>query len=386
MRQDIESILPKIIQIRHKLHQHPELSFAETTSMEIIRDALEEFGLSPQCGIGKTGIVCEIDSGRPGDVVGFRADFDALAIEEATDLPYASTNSGVMHACGHDGHAAILLCVAGVLANNTHLFNGKVICVFQPAEETGEGAQAMLLDDTLTRYPIDQIFALHNFPKYPAGQVTVKDGCVLAGMERFTITFTGVAGHASIPEACSNPITAAARFQMDIAEDIANVKDEDALAEINLTHIESIQSDSINVTPSQVTIKGVTRASSLPSQQRIRQRLEEKISSFSQDLGIRMSLNITHSCPPTINDTDATNRLRHAAKTALGHTGFEELNRTLATFDDFAYWSEQVPGCYFFIGNGSDSPMVHTAQYNFNDEIIAPAARVFLNLVIDKSL
>lgn len=382
----INQLLPKIKTIRHTLHAHPELGFAEKKTMQIIAKALREFNLSVQEGIGETGLVAVVDSGKPGQTIGLRADIDALAINETTQLSYTSKHHGQMHACGHDGHTAIMLCVAGVLATIREQFTGKVVFIFQPAEELGSGAKAMLDDDLLSQYPLDLAYTLHNFPLFPAGHFAVKKGCILAAMDAFRIEISGVAGHASIPEKCINPIEIAATLQMQLQNTLAAEFKHDPMTSINMTQINSPPSASINVTPGTVTLQGITRAGSDTSLTQLRQTIKTQLKQIATHYEAKIDIAFTHTCPATINTEEPTQQLIDAVNQTLGNDKLKILESSLATFDDFSYFLQQLPGCYFLIGNGETNHMVHTSNYDFNDDIILPAARVLIQLIKQSQL
>lgn len=378
----ITPLLSNIKEFRRQLHSYPELGFEETKTLELICNALQPLGLKVETAIGKTGIIAILDTGKPGKTIGIRADFDALSIHEENTFDYASKYKGRMHACGHDGHTAILVCVAGVLAAIKDKIAGKIIFLFQPAEELGEGAKAMLDDEILKKHTIDAIFALHNFPLSPAGHITVKDQCVLAGMDTFEITIEGVAGHASIPEKCLNPISIATTLQVEIDKKLQLIKVEDPISSLSFTSIASNSAESINIIPKKVCLKGITRFSSCETQETMRKSIKNTIDSLSSETGAHINILYQHTCPTAINAEEPTKYLISAVKNELGEERLKLLGHPLAAFDDFAYFLEKIPGCYFFIGNGEDSEMVHTARYDFNDEIILPATKVLTRAVL----
>lgn len=382
IEQRLISILPAIKQLRQQLHASPELSFRETETVKIIKSALLSFGVEVVSNVGKTGLVAVLDTGRPGHIIGFRADFDALSISEKNTFQYKSTNEGVMHACGHDGHTAILVCLAGLLTSIKESLSGKMIFIFQPAEESGEGAKAMLKDGILKKYPMDAIYALHNFPKFPAGRVATKSHCILAGMDAFEVTVRGNGGHASIPERCVNPITVASIFQEIVGKSIGSVDIDDSMCSINFTEIRSLSGESINVIPDSLILKGITRFSSEVSQSSLRHVLTDAAATVSQNNDSVINITYHHSCPISVNAPDPTRKLIDAVQYAQGEDSITVLENPLAAFDDFAYFLDAVPGCYFLIGNGVDSEMVHTANYDFNDDIILPAVNVLAHVVL----
>ena len=382
LEEHIKSLLPEMKNLRKQLHISPELGFEETETVKIISNALRPFDLKIMSGVGKTGLIAVLDTGRPGKSIGIRADFDALSIHEKNTFNHASKNKGRMHACGHDGHTAILACLAGVLSSIKDNLSGRVIFIFQPAEELGEGAKAMLEDGVLERYPLDAIFALHNFPLFPAGHITVKDQCILAGMDTFEVVIEGLAGHASIPEKCLNPISIAARLQVEVDKKLHLIKDRYPMCSLNFTKIASNTSESINIIPEKSFLKGITRFPSQEAQEAIKKILEDTGALLSESSGASINITYQHTCPITTNAAEPTEKLINAAQQELGEDCFKLLEHPLAAFDDFAYFLNKVPGCYFFIGNGESSEMVHTAHYDFNDEIILPATKVLARVVL----
>jgi hippurate hydrolase len=381
---EINKILSTIIDIRHQLHACPELAFTEHKTTNIISDALINFGYSEIKRFGNTGLVTVLDSGRAGKMIGLRADFDALAIQESNLLPYSSKNPGKMHACGHDGHAAILLAVAAVLAQLKDKLNGKIVFIFQPAEELGEGAKAMMDDGLLEHYALDEIYALHNFPHFSSGHIAVKEGCILAGMDAFEIEIEGKAGHASIPEKCINPIAISTQLQLELEEKMKSIIQNDPLSSLNITNIFSETSESINVIPKKVTLFGITRVGSCDTQDLVKKMIAKQATVLSNKYEAKVNVIFKYTCPPTLNTKEPVTKLIGAAKKHLGESKVKLLDHALAAYDDFAYFLQNIPGCYFFIGNGETSEMVHTDKYNFNDEIIKQATLTFVNLVIDQ--
>lgn len=362
--------LARLTQWRRHLHAHPELSGRETATSSFLQARLTELGIPFTAGVGGKGIVATLS--RPGSnrSVGLRGDIDALPIAERNDVAYASTTPGVMHACGHDGHAIALLGAAAALAADPD-WKGTVQFVFQPAEENGEGAKAMIADGLFERFPMERIFAFHNWPGLEAGTIAVHDGPVMAAGGRWEVTLHGLAGHAAIPHQTRDPILAAAHLIMGLHSIVSrNVDPCDAV----VLSIGQIQGGVVsNQIPESVTLVGTLRTYRQEVRETVIKRMEALIAGTCEAYGMRADVEILSTGRPIIN-TPAEARLAAAAGNAIGAKVRTDL-RPSTTGDDFSFLIKDRLGTYAWIGNGPAGPdgELHNARYDFNDAILPVA-------------
>ena len=364
-------LLAKLTQWRRHLHAHPELSEQEGATSAFLQERLTELGIPHEAGIGGAGIVATLS--RPGSnrSVGLRADMDALPITERSTLPYGSTRPGVMHACGHDGHSVALLGAAGALAADDG-WKGTIRFIFQPAEENGVGAKAMIADGLFERFPMERIFAFHNWPGLEAGSVAVHDGPVMAAGGRWSVTLHGLAGHAAIPHLTRDPIVAAAHLIMGLQTIVArNVDPVDAV----VLSIGQIQGGVVsNQIPASVSLVGTLRTYRQEVREAVIARMESLIAGTCQAYGMRADVEILSTGRPIIN-TPAEAEMAVAAAHAIGAPVRRDI-RPSTTGDDFSFLIGERPGAYVWIGNGPAGPdgELHNARYDFNDAILPVAA------------
>ncbi len=366
-----KSDLDWLIAVRHHLHQHPELSCEEAATADYIAARLAELGIPAQTGIGGFGLVATLKGHGNGLAVGLRADMDALAITETTDLPYRSQNPDVMHACGHDGHMTILLGAAMILKRRS--FAGQIHLIFQPAEERIGGARLMLEDGLLQRFPMRQIFGLHNWPGVPAGQIVVHDGPVMAGTSEFTLRFTAAGGHASMPHLTGDPLLAGGHFMTGIQQVVARSVDplESAVVTVGTFHGGSAQ----NIIPQAAELTGTLRAFRAETLLHLQDRLRAIAGAAAEIAGCGMDLTFDPGlCRPVINTPAERDIMRKAVQKAGLMLG-EAMAPSMGG-DDFGEFLQHLPGAYAFLGNGerSDETGLHQPKYDFNDAIIAPGA------------
>jgi amidohydrolase len=366
---------------RRDLHAHPEIAFEERRTAGVVAARLESFGLDEvHSGIARTGVVGVLRAGSGGRAIGLRADMDALPIHEASGRPYASTVPGKMHACGHDGHTTMLLGAARYLAE-TRNFDGTVYFIFQPAEENEGGGRVMVEEGLFERFPVEQVFGMHNWPRMPLGTFAMRPGPVMAAADRFAITLTGSGGHGAMPHACRDPLVAGAQIVSALQTIVSRQVDpvESAVVSVCQFHAGAID----NVIPQTATLSGTAR-SFLPE---VRDLLERRIVEIGHGvaaaLGIKAEAVFERGYPPTVN-TEASTEL--AAGAAVDVVGAERVNREppqVMGAEDFAFMLEKRPGAYVFIGNGGgpDAPMVHNPAYDFNDEALPLGASYWSRLV-----
>lgn len=377
----IADMLPEISKWRQDIHAHPELEFQVHRTASLVAEKLRAFGVDEIVeGIGQTGVV-GIINGRTNSssrVVGLRADMDALPIIEATGLPYASTHAGRMHACGHDGHTAMLLGAARYLCE-TRNFDGQVAVIFQPAEEFGAGGREMVEDGLMDRFNIEEIYGMHNWPGIPVGHFALVPGPIMASADQFSIDVTGRGGHAAMPETCVDPIVASTHIiqalQTIVSRNIAGTDH----AIISITTIRS-EGDSFNVIPQTVHMKGTVRALDGDIQDQVEKRMHEVVENTSRALGVTSVLDYDRGYPVTVNASTQTDIAASVAAQVAGTAQVDrEITPTMGS-EDFSYMLKARPGAFIFIGNG-DSAALHHPEYNFNDEVILNGCSYWIQLV-----
>lgn len=377
LRQLIDEMTPYFTEIRQKLHKHPELGYQEELTATVVAHQLKQMGLDVVIGVGGTGVVAIIDSGRPGKTIALRAELDALPMTEMTEVPYKSTHTGKMHACGHDGHITTLLMAARALCNFKNSFNGKVKLIFQPAEEGGgAGAAAMIQDGVLESPDVDAIFAYHNYPGFAVGTVQTRAGTVLSGNTNFTLTVYGKGGHAASPDLNIDPILMGAVLIKNIHDLKLGSGQIISVTEIN-------GGSSKNIIPDYIIIGGTLRYITLSDRERMTQQLAAVMNETVSAYGGRASIELVDHYPPTVNSSAET---EHVFKVARRLFGKEKvgLKQTISrAAEDFSFYLERVPGCYFFMGNGENSASCHNSEYDFNDDLLPNAAELLCCIAID---
>ena len=365
---------------RRDLHAHPELGFEERRTAGLVADRLEAFGLEVYRGIGRTGVVGALRVGNSPRSVGLRADMDALPIREATGLPYASRHDGRMHACGHDGHTAMLLGAARYLAE-TRGFEGQVFFIFQPAEEGLGGAQAMIEDGLFEQFPCDAIFGIHNRPKLPVGKFAVRSGAMMAGGAFFDVDVEGVGAHGARPEASVDPVVAASHMVGAIQSVVArNVKPTDT-AVVSVTRLHA--GEAYNVIPQTARIGGTVRAFSMDVMALIEDALGRIAKGTAESFGARAAVDFRTIFRPTVNDPSEAEFAASICAEVAGAGNVERNPPLIMASEDFSFMLDRVPGCYVNLGNGDAEGAceVHNPGYDFNDESLPLGASFFARLV-----
>ncbi len=352
---------------RRDIHQHPEILFEVHRTAALVADKLREFGCDEVVtGIGRTGVVGIIRgrTGKSGRTVGLRADMDALPIEEATGLDYASKTPGAMHACGHDGHTAMLLGAAKYLAE-TRNFDGSVAVIFQPAEEGGGGGREMVDDGMMDRFGIDEVYGMHNWPGRPVGSFAIRAGAFFAATDVFDIVVEGKGGHAAKPQEVIDPTVTASQIVMAL-QTIAS-RNADPVKQIVVSVTSFVTSSTaFNVIPQRVTLKGTVRTLDADTHDLAESRLNEIVTHIATAFGCRAQVDYTRNYPVMENSETETGYAIDAAKKISGDC--EEAPLVMGG-EDFAFMLNARPGAYILVGNG-DTAMVHHPEYNFNDEAI----------------
>jgi hippurate hydrolase len=361
-------LLPQITAWRHDFHSHPELQFAVHRTASRVAALLRDFGCDEVTeGVGRTGVVGVIRgrSDSRGRVIGLRADMDALPITEATGVPYASTTPGAMHACGHDGHTAMLLGAAQYLAE-TRNFDGTAVVIFQPAEEGGGGGREMVKDGLIDRWGIDEVYGMHNWPGLPVGQFAIRPGAMMAAADQFEVVVTGKGGHAAKPHDCIDTTVVAAHIVVAL-QTIAS-RNVDPLKQV-VVSVCTVETDSSahNVIPQVVKMRGTVRTMDPGVQDFVERRLGEIVTGTAMALGARGELHYQRGYPVTINAPENTAFAAEVAR-AVGAAVDTDAAPVMGA-EDFSFMLNERPGAYIFLGNG-DTAMVHHPAYNFNDAAI----------------
>ena len=363
---------------RRHLHTIPELSFDCPKTAAFIKERLEEIGVDEiHEGIAQTGIVAIINGKGAGTTVGLRADFDALPIEEETGVEYASTHAGKMHACGHDGHTAMLLGAAKYMAE-TRNFSGRVALIFQPAEEDGGGAQVMCQEGMMDKFDIAEVYGIHNFPGAEFGAFFTTPGPIMAAVDMFTITINGRGGHGAMPHEAADPVVAACGIVQAIQTIISrNVKSgQEKVISVTQIHTGSAS----NIIPDTAMINGTVRTFDKETRDTIQRRMAEIVQGQAASYGVEAVLDYEEGYPATLNAPEQTEFAANVARSVVGDAKVEAKFPKVAGSEDFAYMLEERPGAYLFLGAGEGAGL-HHPKYNFNDEIAPVGASFFVQLV-----
>ena len=380
-----EYLHPTMCNWRHDIHRHPELGFEEHRTAKKVASLLQEWGIETHTGVGSTGVVGVIKRGTGSRMLGMRADMDALAIDEQNTFDHCSQHMGKMHACGHDGHSAMLLGAASYLAD-TKDFNGTVHFIFQPDEEHGQGAQAMIDDGLFERFRIDSIYGLHNMPGLPEGQFIVRPGSLMASESSFEIIIDGVGGHAAMPHRGIDPIVVGSQIILALQTIVSrNLSAIEETAVVSAT--EFLTNGTVNVIPSQVTIKGDCRCFTEASLEKIEASMERIVAGICHAAGAQYSFNFLNTFYPTVNSPRETEIAVRSAITVLGEGNVETNCLPLTISEDFSSMLRVKPGCYGLLGNGVESVggcALHNPEYDFNDRILEYGARYWVQLVNDQ--
>lgn len=382
----IDRVLPAITTIRRDIHTHPELGFEETRTAALVAETLRGWGLEVTEGVGRLGVVGTLRGRRPGQgAIALRADMDALALTERTGLPYASANAGRMHACGHDGHTAMLLGAAQILAEAPD-FAGTVHFVFQPAEEGRGGAQAMLADGLFDRFPVDAVYGMHNMPGVPVGSFATRAGPLMAASGRWTVAFRGTGGHGGNSAHLATDITVAQAIFIQALQTIVarNVAATDS-AVVSVGHIAGGSPDALNVMPSEVLVGGTMRAFTPPVQALVERRIRELAEQSAAMVGATAEVTLWWNTVPLINHGRETDAMLTAARALVGEARVDADTTPVTGGEDFAYMIREKAGALIFIGNGAeaDGPVhgLHTPDYDFNDAALPYGIGFWVDLV-----
>mgnify|MGYP000626761555 CR=1 FL=1 len=378
----------QMVRWRRELHQFPETGFNEHKTAAFVAAALRAMGLEVHQGIGGTGLVASLTVGDGKGVIGLRADMDALAMTEtAQGREHISRNPGCMHGCGHDGHMAMLLGAAQLLSQSRD-FNGTVRFIFQPAEEHGRGARAMMDDGLFERFPVDEIYGAHNIPGMPVGHIATREGGIMASEDNFVIRITGRGGHAARPQMAIDPIVIGAEIVLALQTIVARSVDPRHSAVVSCT--EFITDGIRNAIPTEVMIKGDTRSYAPEVQALLEKRMRELCQGICGAHGARCDVEYTHEFAPTVNWPQCVSVAVRAARAVAGADNVDADTPPMMISEDFGRFLQTIPGAFVFIGNGDgvhremghgEGPCtLHNPNYDFNDGLIAPGAALWVRL------
>ena len=379
IREEIKNIKDEIYAIRRHFHRYPELSFKEFNTAETISEHLNNLGISHKKGVGKTGIVGEINFG-PGPTIALRADMDALPIQEENNLDYKSLNDGVMHACGHDGHMAILLGAANALSKNSKLKKGTVRFIFQPAEEGLGGAKYMIEDGCLDK--VDEIYGLHLWNYQLYGEVGIKDGPVMASADLFDIEVSGKGGHGATPQGTVDAIVVASNLVTMLQTIVSRNTNPLESTVLSIGKIKG--GHNFNIISDKVHMSGTTRAYTEENRKMIKQRMKEVIEGVSKSFGADIKLNYKDGYPPTVNHSSQVEKVLEAASSVVA-SGAKNPYLSMGG-EDFSYYLQNKPGCFFFVGSAPNENEIlstphHCSHFNIDERALLVGASVYLNLI-----
>jgi amidohydrolase len=378
----VADLQPDIMAWRQDIHAHPELLYDVHRTAAFVADRLREFGCDEiATGLGRTGVVGVIKGREPAagaevKVIGLRADMDALPIEEDTNLAYASRTPGKMHACGHDGHTAMLLGAARYLAE-TRNFAGSAIVIFQPAEEGGAGAAAMIKDGLMDRFAIDQVYGMHNGPGIPVGSFALRPGPIMAATDNVDIRIEGLGGHAARPHKCIDSVLVGAQLITALQSIVSRSIDPLESAVISICEFHA--GNARNVIPQTAELKGTVRTLKADVRQLVEKRMREVVAGVAQITGAKIQLDYERGYPVVVNHAAQTDIAAQVAKEVAGDANVHEMPPMMGA-EDFAFMLEARPGAFIFCGNG-DSAGLHHPAYNFNDDAIVYGTSYWIKLV-----
>jgi hippurate hydrolase len=370
----------RLIALRHELHAHPELSFEEERTSELVAKTLDAAGIEVHRGLAGTGVVGLLKCGSGSRMIGLRADMDALPIQEQNRFPHRSKHDGKMHACGHDGHTAMLLAAAEHLAESQS-FDGSVAFIFQPAEETVGGARVMIEEGLFQQFPVEQVFGMHNWPGLPAGQFAIHHGPVMACADQFDITIRGHGAHAAMPHQGRDPVVAGAAL-IQALQSIAS-RSIDPLDAVVLSIPRFQAGEAYNVIPDVVTLGGTVRAFRPEVEDQVEAAMERICAGIGAAHGVQVALDYRRGYPPTVNTAAEAETCRQVIGQLVGEQNARTDLQPSMGAEDFAYMLKEKPGCYVWIGNGlgEGGCMLHNPHYDFNDDILTLGASYWVRLV-----
>ncbi len=375
----VADLLPEIAAWRQDIHAHPEILFDVHRTAGLVAEKLKSFGVDEiATGIGRTGVVGVIKGNRPGHrTIGLRADMDALPITEITGLPYQSQNAGKMHACGHDGHTAMLLGAAKYLAE-TRNFAGTAVVIFQPAEEGGGGGREMVKDGMMDRFKIEEIYGMHNYPGLPLGDFAIRSGPMMAAADRVYIDIEGLGGHAARPHVSIDTVLVGAQIINQIQSIVSRNVDPLEAAVVSICQFQAGTAD--NIIPQTARLSGTARSLTPEVRDLVEKRLFEVVEGTAKLYGAKAKLTYKRDYPVTRNHERQTAFAAEVASSVVGGDRVDDAVAPVMGAEDFSFMLEARPGAFIFVGNG-DSAGLHHPAYNFNDELIPFGTSYWVKLV-----
>ncbi|MEE8342040.1 MAG: amidohydrolase [Candidatus Neomarinimicrobiota bacterium] len=380
---EVNAIKNELIANRRELHKFPELGFNEHRTAKFIADKLKSYGIDVKSGIGKTGVIGNLKGNDGGKTIALRADMDALPVQETGDIAYKSQNDGVMHACGHDGHMAMLLGAAKILSQSKESLPVNIRFIFQPAEEGEGGAQYMIADGCLEN--VDEIYGMHLWNYQPYGEIGVKSGAVMAAADIIDITIKGIGGHGATPQGTVDAIVTASNLIMNFQTIVS--RNTDPLENTVITIGKIAGGHGFNIIADEVRLRGTARAMTEKNRMMIKTRIQEIIDGVAKASGATINLDYQDGYPPTINDEDATKAVQRSANKIVGNRVVEPYLTMGA--EDFSYYLQKIPGCFFFIGSAPPdlellSVPHHCSHFDIDERALLVGASMFVQLILDK--
>ncbi|TDG08644.1 amidohydrolase [Paraburkholderia guartelaensis] len=384
---EIQAAQGEIQGLRRTIHAHPELRYEETQTSDLVAAKLTEWGIEVHRGMGKTGVVGVLKRGTGKRMVGLRADMDALPIQELNTFDHRSRNEGKMHACGHDGHTAMLLGAAQYLARHGQ-FDGTIVFIFQPAEEGGAGAKAMIEDGLFKQFPVDAVFGIHNWPGMPAGYFGVTEGPIMASSNEFRIEIKGVGSHAALPHNGRDPVFTAVQIANGLQSIITRNKKPLDTAVLSITQIHA--GDAVNVVPNTAWIAGTVRTFTTDTLDLIESRLRKIAESTAEAYDCSVDITFHRNYPPTVNSSAEAQFAAEVMREVVGADHVDANVEPTMGAEDFSFMLLEKPGCYAFLGNGEGGHrdaghgagpcMLHNASYDFNDQLLPVGSSFWVHL------
>ena len=376
---EILSLKKKIIKTRRDFHQHPELSFQEYRTSKIVANQLDSFGISVETNIGKTGVVGTLNGTSTGKTIAFRADMDALPIQETGDAPYKSVNDGIMHACGHDAHTAMLLGAAEALSKIKNQINGAIKFIFQPAEEGYGGAKYMIKDGAIDN--VDEIYGMHVWNYQVSGTVGIKSGPVMAAADIFTIKIKGIGGHGAAPQGTVDTVIVAS-YLIQALQTIVS-RNTNPLESTVITVGQINGGYNFNIIADEIVLKGTARAYTEKNRKLIKKRIKEIIIGIEKTFGAKIKLQYKDGYPPVINNEKVTQNVQKVAAEIVGENVISPYLSMGG--EDFSYFANKVPGCFFFLGTlpEDSTPMSipqHCSHFDIDEEAMLIGSSIFVSL------
>ncbi len=377
---EIQAGHSRLVALRHDLHAHPELAFDEHRTSAAVAEFLDRLGIAVHRGLAGTGVVGVLRRGGAGRAIALRADMDALPVLEQNLFPHRSRHDGRMHACGHDGHTAMLLGAAEYLAGHGR-FDGTVVFIFQPAEETDGGARVMIEEGLFERFPVDAVFGMHNWPGLPAGQFAVRAGPVMACADQFDVLLRGHGAHAAMPQQGRDPLIAGAALVQALQTVVSRTLDPLDSAVLSVTRFFA-GGEAYNVIPGEARVSGTVRAFRPEVEDAVEAAMERLCAGIAAAHGVQASLDYRRGYPPTVNTTAEAEICRQVLVDLVGAEQVQADARPSMGAEDFSYMLREKPGCYVWIGNGlaEGGCMLHNPRYDFNDGILALGASYWVKL------